>query len=268
MKQQIPALRGEKTKKKSNKMVVILVMSFFLILFVILFLKSPLNKVSAIQVEGNELLTEQEIMKQSAVALGAPFLSLSPAKIEANLAEIDLVKEAEVTKRFPGLVMIRVVEFERVAFQEDGQGKLRPVLADGSLLTSKNGPFVFDRPILTGWAASGMDTENLSIELAKLSPAELMAISEIKPNPSKSYPDKITLFMRDGYEVQTTVSFLEKKMKLYDVFVAELKKDNLPLGYIYMLETDYFEPYKQDQQPSNGRTDKENKGNDEKETTQ
>ena len=68
------------------------------------------------------------------------------------------------------------------------------------------------------------------------------AISEIEPAGNDD-PLRLKLYMRDGFEVQTSIRNFAKNMEWYPSFVANLKKEGNHEGIIMLLDGKWFVPY-------------------------
>jgi cell division protein FtsQ len=121
---------------------------------------------------------------------------------------------------------------------------------------------VLDKPILTGWSGS----EQLKIKLCQIlqsvPASSLTDISEIKPDPSESYPDKIKIYTRSQFEVVTTVGYLQDKLKYLDSYIANLKENKIKTGQLKLLEADTHAPFEQDAQGTKDGAAKGSAGKD------
>src|SRR5699024_3488929 len=66
----IPKLK-EARKKKANRRLVFYLSIFFLLISIIVYLQSPLSQVKHIEVNGNKVLTDKEVIQKSGLALDA-----------------------------------------------------------------------------------------------------------------------------------------------------------------------------------------------------
>jgi cell division protein FtsQ len=233
----------QKKNRTSRKLLAFLFV-FFIVVLIILFFQSSLSKISAIEIEGNELLSTNAIGQASQIAIGEHYFALSSKNTEAHIISgLKMVKEAKVTKHFPGTIHIQVQEYPRVAYQFNVEGKREAVLADGAAILLPPGEFPLDKPILTGWSDNDPNKAKLCQVLGEIPSNALSDISEIIPDASDVYPDKIKIFTRSQYEVYTTIAYLPDKIDNLPAYIASLKENNVTNGIIKMLEVDNHAPF-------------------------
>ncbi len=255
MRERIPALQREPEvpKRRIGKLMVIVILLFVIVL-VILFFRSSLSKVSQVEVDGILHLTEAQVREKLGLAQGDSFFTPSSGELAGRVKLLPPVKDVQVIKKFPGKVEIRVKEYGEVALEIGEDGALRVVLENGLALPVGSGELP-DKPILTGWKPDDAVREALCRTLASMPGALLSDLSEIKPDPSKAYPDRIKLFTRSRFEVVTTVSKLADKIP----YLSEIVENREP-GQIVMLEADTYLPYSA--QITSGETEEPDKHKD------
>jgi cell division protein FtsQ len=256
MNERIPALKREPEapRRRGSKLLAILI-ALFAIVLVVLFFRSSLSKVADIKVTGTKHLSEAQVKAALGIKPGDSFFSPGSGKLENKVRGLRPVKDVRVIKKFPGSVEVRVTEFGEVAAELTADGSIRIVLANGLALPAKSGSLP-DKPILTGWKAENAMLQALCAALDAMPPALLTDLSEIKPDPSASYPDRIKLFTRSRFEVQTTVSKLQEKIP----YLSEIVENREP-GRLIMLEADSYMPYSADNAPSTSGDSNPNKEN-------
>jgi cell division protein FtsQ len=238
----MPALREPKRRSRSNRKLLMLLFLFFMTVLVILFFQSPLSKISAIDIRGNEFISADAIRQASGIAVGDHFFAHSGSSIERAVASLRMVQSVTVTKHFPGLVTIEVKEYPKVAFQLGDGGKLEAVLADGSSAPLQKAGAVPDKPLLAGWRNDDPLKAKLCKTLGQIPAALLSDISEIRPDPSSGFDDKIRMYTRSGFIVETTITFLPDKIERLPAIVDDLHENNVTGGVITMLLTDSHAP--------------------------
>ncbi len=240
--QQLPAIRQPKIRNRSSRKLLFLLVLFFIILLAVLFFRSSISRISEIHITGNHYLTTAQIGQAADLRAGDHFFAVSADTIRDRVKTLPIVKTVQVNKHFPGRIAIRVEEYPTVAFEISGQGK-SAILANGISVPLTGSGTVIDRPILTGWEHNELKAK-LCGALAVISPERLADISEIRPDPSASYPDKIRMFTRSRFEITTTIGFLPEKMKYLDTFIYELKQKNITTGRIFLMgKRDYHQPF-------------------------
>lgn len=245
--ERVPTLTKEPKRKrrKTNRIILTLGWIFFLGLCTMMFLRSPLSKVDQIEVTGVKLLEPSQIVQISKLQKGDSFFTVRPSDIEQAIIALPEVKEAEVTRHFPGNVSIEVTEYEHVSFMMGNDKKIIPILENGTRLENRLwNDRVIDRPILRNWK-DPLQLPKLGEELKKLDKGLLNQISEIEPDLEADDPQRLILYMKDGYEVHTSIRHFAKNMAWYPSFVANLKQEGNQKGIIMLLDGKWFIPYVQ-----------------------
>jgi cell division protein FtsQ len=245
--------------KRGSRKLLGLVMVFFITLFLILFFQSSISKISEIRIEGNELVPADEITLTSGVVAGDNFFTLRTGQVHDRVKQHPFIEAVEVSKSFPGVLKVKVREYRRVAFQLAADGTKEVLLADGSALPvagqAANVPL--DMPILSGWLPDNPLKVKLCAALAQVPSQYLSDISEIRPDPSSAYEDKIKLYTRSMYEVYTTIEYLPGNMEYLGFVTSELGERGKTSGVITMLEQirhSSFEAEKAGQKESAGNS--------------
>jgi cell division protein FtsQ len=253
--QKVPPLPKPPVRSRSNRRLLAFLFVFFVTVLAILFFRSSLSRINEIQIEGTDLIPKQVVGQALAVAPGDSFFATSGTAMENRVKVLPMVKSVEVTKHFPGLLNIQVQEYPKVAFQFTGDGKTQAVLADGAVVDLPPGDVPLDRPILSGWTDKDPNKDQLCKVLGEIPAAALSDISEIKPDPSESYPDKIKIYTRSQFEVYTTIAYFPDKIENLPAYIAALKENNISKGVIKMLEVDNHAPFEleQDKPESDGK---------------
>lgn len=241
--ERVPALtKDHKKKKRGTRILLILGWTFLLGLSVLIFFRSPLSKIDSITIKGNEMVEETQIIEMAKIAKGESFFSVDPSEIQSVLMTLPEMKEVSVHREFPGKVFIDIVEHRHVAFMLEPDNKIIPILENGMRLENRQwDDRVIDKPILRKWKDPAL-LSKLSEELIKLEPLVLHAISEIVPAVAED-PQRLILYMKDGYEVHTSVRHFAKNMSWYPSFVANLKQEGKDKGKIMLLDGKWFIPY-------------------------
>ena len=89
--------------------------------------------IKAVTISGAHELKEQDILAISGIGPRNSLLFLDAAKIRANLKLLPIVKEASITKLYPGRLLIEIEERAPFALWQNG-GELRIVAEDGVVL--------------------------------------------------------------------------------------------------------------------------------------
>lgn len=85
-----------------------------------LIFQTDIFKVKNIEINGNQWLSEEELLKIANMALNSNIIALRSWEVEKKLEEIPQVKEAKVRKVFPYLLEIEITERQPEALIEVG----------------------------------------------------------------------------------------------------------------------------------------------------
>jgi len=105
-------------------------------------------QVRKIEINGNEVLTDAEVLKLASLKNGQSMWRLSLRKTERAISRNPYVYRARVFRLFPDVVEIRVTEKEALALLESS-GRMLCIDERGSLFPSRPGK-LYDLPILSG----------------------------------------------------------------------------------------------------------------------
>ncbi|QMV40377.1 cell division protein FtsQ/DivIB [Cohnella cholangitidis] len=239
MNERIPALKREEgiPRSRRGKKLLRLLIALFIIVLIVLFFRSPLAEISEIQITGTQYLSKDEVASQLGVTTGDSFFVPSIGKLKKRLAELEPIESVEIIKNFPGQLRVEVKEYPQVAVQLASDGKVFAVLSNGLTLPIPEGNLL-DKPILSGWKPDEANLIALCRVLDELPHYLLADLSEIHPDPSTSYPNRIKLFTRSRFEVVTTIEKLKEKI----TYLSDIVQNREP-GKIIMLEADTYLPY-------------------------
>jgi cell division protein FtsQ len=241
--ERMPVIKEPKKRSRSSGKLLVFLFIFFITLLCVLFFQSTLSKISEVQIVGQEHVSIDEIGQAAAIKPGDHFFSVSSSSVGERIKALRMIESVEVTKHFPGKIHIEVKEYPKVAYQINENGQVEALLADASVVRVSAPTAALDMPILSGWAKDDPLKEQLCKVMAQL-PAVLFAdVSEIKPAPSESYPDKIKMYTRSQFEVQTTIGYLPEKMKYMESYIANLRDNKIKGGVLKLLEADSHTPF-------------------------
>ncbi|WP_340025141.1 FtsQ-type POTRA domain-containing protein [Paenibacillus sp. FSL K6-1096] len=237
-KTRIPLLKEDKPSKRRNRRMIIILLLLFVALLAVIFFRSSISKITAINVEGDKYTVREKLLAASGLRIGGQFFAVSSDTVEQAVKELDTVQEAEVAKKFPGVVTISIKEYPAVAYELYQAGVLEAILSSGAAVSVTDTGIAVEKPILTNWKADDPYKAKLCQALAGI-PNELTSdISEIVPSPTPSFPDRIKLYTRSRFEVITAISLLKDKVG----YLNQVIETEEP-GLIRMLEADSYVPF-------------------------
>ncbi|XID95320.1 cell division protein FtsQ/DivIB [Paenibacillaceae bacterium WGS1546] len=240
MNDKIPALKKAAPPPPGSprgKRLLRLLVAIAAIVLVVLFFRSPLSEISDIQVSGAEHVTREQVVQALGVSPGDSFFFPTSGKLASRLERLEPIDSARIVKHFPGVLRVELQEYEQVAAKLSRDGRISAILANGLILPLPEGKWP-DKPILTGWEENDPQLAELCRALSGL-PGDLLAdLSEIQPDPTVSYADRIKLYTRSKFEVTTTIGLLQEKIG----YLSDIVQNREP-GKIIMLEADSYLPY-------------------------
>lgn len=215
----IPKLKA-KRKKKANRRLLFYLTIFFLLITIIIYLQSPLSNIQEIEVSGNELISDAEIIERSQLTTEDNIWNVSLKNVSAKIAEHPLIEKVEVSRKLPQTIKISILEQKVVGYVEK-DATLYPLAADGVMIPYADLVVYGSAPILTNFSEEEF-LVRLANELANTPEHITNMISEIVWKPTDKNKYKIELYMDDGFIVLTTIRDFANKIKAYPSIVSQL----------------------------------------------
>lgn len=246
----MPHLAKPKPNRRGSGKVALLILALFGVIALLLFFRSDVSKIDAIDVTGIRYTPLSDVGQALGVAEGDSFFAASAETLRERVAALPCVAEARVAKKFPGRIVIEIEEYPEVAYVLGPAGEFGALLANGAEVPLLEGEPVRNLPILSGWESGSDLLVQMAGVLAGL-PAPLLAdISQIKPEPADAWPDRIRMYTRSYFEVVTTIGYLPDRLD----YMRAIIHDYAP-GVITMLEANTHKPYPQEDGRADGGTD-------------
>lgn len=234
----IPRLKHER-KKKANRRLIFYLSIFFILISIIVYLQSPFSNVETIDVSGNTLLTDEEIISLSEVSTSTNMWSINGKKKREQIEEHPAIEQAVVKRKFPRKVTIEVDEHRHIGYVQD-EAIAHPVLVNGETLSSMAVSLDGDAPLLVDFTDEDMLTR-MATELEQVPVPIYNLISEVHWVPEEDNTYKITLYMNDGFIVYGTIRNFAQKIEVYPSIIAQL--DPGVKGIIHVGVGAYFEAF-------------------------
>ncbi|MED4226085.1 cell division protein FtsQ/DivIB [Neobacillus cucumis] len=239
LEDRIPKLK-EQRRRKANKRLVLLLILFFTMIVVIAYSQSPLSHVKHISVDGNEVYSDNEIIKASGITTNTNIWKIKKSNTSSQIKQLSEINQANVKIKWPNTVQIQVKEHKRIAYIKQGKNYL-PIMENGKVLKDRKTDIIpVNSPILFEFK-EGKVLNLMVKELEKL-PSEITnSISEIHYSPKKTDQYHISLFMNDGFEVSATLRSFSEKMVHYPSIISQL--DPNKKGLIDLEVGSFFKAY-------------------------
>ena len=202
--------------------VTILVPSF-LILFLSIYLLTPLSTMKHIEVTGTVQTTTDQVKEASGIQDSDYTISLLLNKDKhAEMVKSDhWIESAKIVYQFPVHFTIEVKEFEIVAYSVSGDNYY-PILSSGSIestaVTAANLPEKYISVLFN----DEEQIKTLISQLNDVSPEIKQEIQEIELAPSKATSDLLKITMYDSNEILVPLSELGKKLPYYSKIKPQL----------------------------------------------
>ena len=202
--------------------VTILVPSF-LILFLSIYLLTPLSTMKHIEVTGTVQTTTDQVKEASGIQDSDYTISLLLNKDKhAEMVKSDhWIESAKIVYQFPVHFTIEVKEFEIVAYSVSGDNYY-PILASGSIestaVTAANLPEKYISVLFN----DEEQIKTLISQLNDVSPEIKQEIQKIELAPSKATSDLLKITMYDSNEILVPLSELGKKLPYYSKIKPQL----------------------------------------------
>src|SRR5690625_2260864 len=128
----IPKLK-QALKIKANRRLIFYLSIFFFLISIIVYLQSPLSHIKVIDVKGNLIVPEEEIVELSGLTNETSIWSIDKNAISENIQANPMVDTAEIKRNLPRGLEIIVNEHALVGFMEDNNDYY-PIIENGSVL--------------------------------------------------------------------------------------------------------------------------------------
>lgn len=233
----IPKLK-ESRKKKQNRRLIAYLSIFFLLIFLVIYIQSPLSRVHTVHVKGNALLSDAEVQKLTGISKKTNVWSVHKDELQMKLEKNPLIKKAKISREFPNTVTISVKEYDRIAYVTKNKG-YEPLFASGKTVDKfRTKSIPGDAPVLYGFIDS-KEQKHMAMELEKLNPGIRKLISEIHFNKREDSNEKLELYMNDGLIVSAAIRDFAEKMEVYPSIASQIKPGTK--GIVHIGVGAYFE---------------------------
>lgn len=102
-------------KRKQKKQIAVLSAIILVASFAAILLLTPLFNISEITVQGNSVISDEEIVKSAGIVEGINIFDVSLRRAQKNIEEIGYIDEVKVKRKFPSKIEIKIVEAVGVA---------------------------------------------------------------------------------------------------------------------------------------------------------
>lgn len=234
MRERIPPLRQKIGGKRSpSPWVLLFIWLFFLGMFLVLLLHSPLLKIQHIVIKGNHLLPTKAIVQVVQPQRGQAYFLVHEAQLAQKIQRLPGIHKVEVNKQFPNQLQIQVHEYPVLAYVERADQLLIPLLSNGQLLRQyPQRSRDFSRPILTPEELTPTmyqafkQLTHLPVQLRRL----IVNVRELSANSGQ-----VMLTTHHHHRLIVRANEIQTKVPLYTSFQKH------PPGTLYLLTSIWFE---------------------------
>lgn len=205
----------------SGKRIGILISIFSLVLLIMIYIISPLSKITSVSISGNNELSTKQVEQATTVRPGrliwTAWLGQRRLEKQAKIKNPQ-IKTLKVSLTGPQSVHLFVTENLLLGEAQMGKEKYA-VLSNGQLqlTTAQNTNIDFE-----GFNHHQQQLEIVGEQLGKLKPAIYHGISTIKYQPTSESPHQIILYMKDGNTIKANLTNVGNKMKYYPSILTKM----------------------------------------------
>lgn len=242
MEDKLPQLQKQRKMRAKRRFILYLSVFIFLI-GAILYFQTGISDVHRVQVNGNDTISEEEIINLSNITSEVKMWNLSAEERAAEIENHEAVSSVSIQRSWPTTVVISVEEHEITAFLVDEE-TITPVLSTGTLYQEAEGK-AGEAPMLHGFGNERI-IETAAQELNQMSGPVKERISDIIYDPAENDNGRITVLMNDGNTVSSTLNDFSTRMESYPSVAQQIDED--AEGIIHMRVNPYFESFEAPEQ--------------------
>ena len=222
-----------KRKKKRRKLklrnifiFIIIIISLFITGYY--FVTLPIKN---IYIKGNNIISDNTIIEESAINNYPSFLFTSNFKIEHKLKKNKFIKKARVNKKIGNIIEITIEEYKPLAVIEENN---QIILSSGNIVDNIYN--ITDTPILTN-SIDEKIYDNFIQKFTKIDSNILRQISQIEYSPTNVDNSRFLLYMNDSNLIYITLTKINKLNK-YNKIKDKMQNNT---GIIYLDSGNYVE---------------------------
>ena len=219
----------EKIKRKKRIEFVFIVTLFLIVIATISLLFSSYLKLKNIQIEGNNQITNEEIMDAGSINTNLRTWSIKDEEIQNNIkSRFEIFKSVKVESKLPSTIKIKVEEYKFIAQNKKEDGSFETIMENGKSYSGeiRNN---YNLPILEKFNDDNIKLEEIYKNLNNLKAEVRLQISEIINDQG----DNVIIYMRDGQKVKALRASFSEKLNYYEEISKYIEdKNNTTLNLI------------------------------------
>ena len=171
--------------------------------------QSDYFRAKTIVVEGNQILSEDEVIKDTLIKPGDNILSVNLSMVRKQLMANSWIAEAEVARKIPSGIILRIKEHKPIAVIDLGKKFL--LNEDGEIFKEKTATDTESLPLV-----KGLKFSDLSLSDVKRSPSfnAVMTVLKLGRKPESILPNSSITQINVDREIGLTVFAFDKTIKL------------------------------------------------------
>ncbi|EKU94384.1 Division initiation protein DivIB [Alloiococcus otitis] len=240
---------GPQSKKISRIKATSLILAFSLVFLASFYLLSPLNKIETIQVEGNEKVSDEEVIQSSGLQPASPMVETWLDRSyfgKALLDREDYIQAVTIRMEDYQTLGVKVEEYDLLGQihvdAEEGSEDLYDILENKDLTPAQDPRNSV--PLLLNFEPESDLFDQLLGELKETNDSVLSQISEIEWLDLDRNPKLLKLNMTDGNQVLINVPYFARRINYYPQLTAAV--DNVP-GIFDLEAGSFFRPFGQEE---------------------
>lgn len=171
--------------------------------------QSDYFRAETITVEGNQILSEEQVINETLVKPGDNILSVNLSMVRKRLMANTWIAEAEVVRKIPSGIIVRIKEHQPLAFID--LGKVFLLNDQGELFKEKTTTDPENLPLV-----KGLKFSDLSSSGAIISPSfnAVMTVLKLGRKPESILPNSSITLINVDRDIGLTVFAFDKTIKL------------------------------------------------------
>ncbi len=171
--------------------------------------QSDYFRAETITVEGNQILSKEEVIKEALIKPGDNIISVNLSMVRKRLMANAWIAEAEVARKIPSGIILRIKEYKPLAVLDLGKEFI--LSEDGEIFKEKTATDLQSLPLV-----KGLKFSDLSISGTKRSPSfdAVMNVLKLGRKPESILPNSSITRINVDREIGLTVFAFDKTIKL------------------------------------------------------
>lgn len=228
LKEEKQKLKKPKLSKKVRWQTTAFIVFFTISLLVILYYASPLSNLHEVQVVGDKYMNSNKIIKTADFKPGERLWHqyFGRDEVEQRIQRAyPGIKKVDITLDRLNDFTIHVEEYPLAGYVIVDKVKYAPILENGTILkeTIKNKP----EGIIYADFKSGELLKSVIYAYMHLPEKIRSLVQQITLTPTKSNPELLTLYMKDGNQVKVSSSEMEEQLPYYEQVAKQMKNKGI-----------------------------------------